>query len=286
MKLLNLLETEKLGLTVYMPDCAQSRLWGNIDHAIAERTGLFPVLRRWFVHDYSSISQFYPIEDLKLTTPIKKYKEIPCSELISADLFVHMQVSGPSLLTFWKGDFALEKLLAVKGKTNPSESSSDTIRGSFWCDNSTCNLMHCSDDENEIIRELKVLGLSKTLAESIEEKIPLIDVRSAPEKVIPHCSISVLCDVVNRLLPSLYGVNSVDYLLPKNGFTEDTEEVCAKALKSMSELCNGSNTSSLIDSFLAGESRVGIALLKELPTTEWEAFAIRAGLLSRKKWVM
>ena len=54
-----LLKTDQLGLTVYLPECAQSRLWGNLDHAIHEATGYEPVYRRWIVHDYNSVMRFY-----------------------------------------------------------------------------------------------------------------------------------------------------------------------------------------------------------------------------------
>lgn len=167
--LLQLLETDRLGLTVYLPECAQSRLWGNLDHAIHQATGCEPVFRRWIIHDYNSVMRFYTEDgkDIPQTddpqAAARKYDNLPADELQYGHLVVKLLLMGPSLLTLWRGDNAIAELLTLKGATHPAEAAKSSIRGRFWCDTAVCNLVHTSDTRTEMRRELIAVGLDAVL---------------------------------------------------------------------------------------------------------------------------
>jgi nucleoside diphosphate kinase len=146
--LCQLLEIDQLGLTIYLPECAQSRLWGNLDHAIHEATGYEPVFRRWIIHDYNSVMRFYVEGDDEipqtddLQAAARKYDNIPADELQYGHLVVKLLLMGPSLLTLWRGDNAIAELLTLKGATHPAEATKSSIRGRFRrCKRNLCAVL-------------------------------------------------------------------------------------------------------------------------------------------------
>src|SRR5690606_2783264 len=157
MTIQGLISQNSASLTIYSPDALQSGLLGHLDHTIHEQTGLVPIFRQWIYHDVASITRFYGGEVTEEThnKTIRDYDNIPLENVQYGHLVVKLFITGASLLTIWQGDNAIENLLAVKGKTHPAESPPDTVRGGLWCDNSVCNLLHCSDNQDEVLREIE-----------------------------------------------------------------------------------------------------------------------------------
>ena len=97
-----LLEADQLGLTVYLPECARSRLWGNLDQAIHEATGYEPVYRRWIIHDYNSVMRFYAEDEDEIPqsdnpqVATRKYDDIPFikDKVIPADKTIDPTIIG------------------------------------------------------------------------------------------------------------------------------------------------------------------------------------------------
>jgi nucleoside diphosphate kinase len=201
----DLFQDQQAGLTVYSPDCAQSRLWGNLDHAIHAATGLQIVRRHWINHDINSSLRFYagpedePPAAQDPAEAIRKYDSIPAETLQYGHLVMKLLIMGPSLVTIWRGEQAIPTLLRVKGTTQPAEAAAGSIRGGFWCDNGVCNLVHTSDDPAEAERELAALQLDHWLDEDAGHAA-LIDPIPAPQAYVAHSGIAIVCDVVIRRL--------------------------------------------------------------------------------------
>ncbi len=281
-----LFQDQRAGLTVYLPDCAHSRLWGNLDHAIHQATGFQIVRRQWINHDINSILRFYrgaddePLVEQDPAEASYKYDRIPAETLQYGHLMVKLLMMGPSLLTIWEGKNAIPKLLSVKGKTQPAEAAADTIRGSFWCDNGVCNLVHTSDDQAEAERELAVLKLDHLLDEDISQ-FPLIDPTPAPNAYVAHSGISIVCDVVNRVLISS-NTKPMTIRLPTSGSAKETNQQLTLHLRETAD--RYSDIAPFIDAFLAGDLIAVTSTLKSLPVTRWEHFVIQCGAVNRDRW--
>ena len=187
-----LFERGQAGLTVYSPDGLQSRLTGNLDHFIHKMTDFEVIHRQWIHHTVHTLMPFYDAnydgkydqEDAASVT--QRYDAIPLETLQYGHLVVKLFLSGPSLLTLWRGEDVIPKLAALKGATHPAEANSKTVRGSFWCDNAVCNLMHSSDDAAQAERELKALQLGHLLDESFDEAFPLMQPNPAAQQMVRH----------------------------------------------------------------------------------------------------
>lgn len=258
-----------IGLTVYSPDCTHSRLWGNLDYEIATMTGLTPVYRQWVNHDYNSIMRFYSGEAFEEKDPqeaVWKYATVSPEIMQYGHLVTYMFITGPSLLTLWHGENAAEKLPQVKGSTHPSEAAGNTIRGRFWCDNAVTNLMHVSDDEAEIQRELSAIGFNMD-----RDIIPLPLMQPEAHIIPKHSGIFTVYDVLKR-----QGANLPDYTLPASGSAQETNQQLTAILKAAS--------TPFTEAFFAGDMVTVTQLMQHLPVTPWERFVIQCGTITRYKW--
>lgn len=274
------------GFTVYSPDCAQSRLWGNLDHAIHDTTGFQPVYRQWINHDINSIMRFYSGGDDDAPTEqdpeaaMKKYENIPAEDLKYGHLVVRLFLSGPSLLTVWQGERdMIGALLRLKGATHPAAAAPQSIRGRFWCDNAVCNLLHTSDDLAEAERELRAVHVS---LDREAAPMPLIEPIPAPVSYAAHSGLSVLCDVMNRVLLGEGEKLVVD--LPTSGDARETHHVLTRVFREAAERSSPSAVSQLINAYLAGEVVTVTRMLKRMPVTKWEHFIIQCGAITRDQW--
>lgn len=289
MSIKQLFEGQQAGFTVYSPDCTQSRLWGNIDHAIHESTGFYPIYRRWIQHDYNTIMRFYAAAGDPLPPYIdpeegaRKYDNVPVQDLRYGHLVGKLFLSGPSLLTVWRGNHAVESLLALKGKTHPPQASSDSIRGRFWCDNGVCNLLHVSDDYAEAQRELGVLNLWDALGEHDGTQLSLIAPIPTPTGYIAHSGISVACDVVRRLLIPV-DTPPLNIVLPPSGNAKETNRVLTDLLQHTAHQFPDTLAAQFIGAYLEGDVIGVSAMFKDIPVTTWEKFILQCGAITREKW--
>ncbi len=281
-----LFQNQEAGLTVYLPDCAQSRLWGNLDHAIHKATGFQIVRRQWVNHDINSILRFYrgsddePPAERDPVEAARKYDSIPAETLQYGHLMVKLLLMGPSLVTIWRGENAIPTLLDVKGKTQPAEAAADSIRGNFWCDNGVCNLVHTSDDTAEAERELTVLKLDHWLNEDAVQA-SLIDPIPAPTSYVAHSGISIVCEVVNRVLIADQML-PMSIHLPASGSAKKTNQQLTMHLREAA--ARHSEIVPFIDAFLAGDLIAVTNMLNSLPVTRWEQFVIQCGAVNRDRW--
>jgi nucleoside diphosphate kinase len=284
-----LLNQGKVGLTVYYPDAVRGRLIGRLDHALADDTGLYPVARRWFAHDFESLFRFYGNVDA-IQSVKTKHAEIltemalnPLAEVPIGRLFVMVQLTGPALLTLWAGDDACPKLLAKKGKTHPADSAANTVRGSFWCDSSVTNLMHCSDGRVEVERELDALGLN-ALLDGVVAEGRLLHRESNDEVTPAHCALRVVSDIANRMLQTTHDVDPVRFRLPESGASTETVDAGHRNLESIAFLCPDSPTEKFIEAYLNGSAPDVLNALRNLPATPWERLVVHGGVLTVDRW--
>ena len=282
-----LFQQQQAGLTVYSPDCTQSRLWGNLDHTIQAATGFQVVRRQWLNHEINSILRFYrgpedepPPEEQDPVEAFRKYESVPAEILQSGHLMVKLLMLGPSLLTIWRGENVIPTLLKVKGQTQPAEAAAGTIRGSFWCDNGVCNLLHTSDDQAEAERELAAVKLEAWLDEEAGQA-PLIAPHPAPQAQVAHSGIVSVAEVVNRVLLVMNAEPSPLHL-PASGSARETNQRLSQHLRAIA--AHHSQVAPFIEAFLAGDLVTVTNLLKSLPVTRWEHFVIQCGTANREHW--
>lgn len=287
MTLADLFYKQQIGLTVYSPDCTQSRLWGNLDHFIQVKTQSQIVYRQWVYHDYNTIMAFYGTsgEDIPYRDPIEArrgYENISAKDLKYGHLTARLFMSGASLLTLWQGDDMINRLLEVKGATHPAEADPDTIRGSFWCDNGVCNLVHSSDTVEEALHELEAIQ-----SDTVLEKEPIIQQGFQPipasTDYIPHSSIVILCHLVNRLLIATGG-DGIAIHLPQSGDAQATYQQLVYELDKLRNRTTQESLINLIHTYLAGDIVAISAMLPTLPLTNWEAFVLQCGTITGEKW--
>jgi nucleoside diphosphate kinase len=283
-----LFANQQAGLTMYLPDCAQSRLWGNLDHAIHAATGFQVVRRQWINHDINSIMRFYrgpedePFVEQDPAEAFRKYDSLPAETLQYGHLMVKLLMLGPSLVTIWRGENAIPALLSLKGKTQPAEAAAGSIRGGFWCDNGVCNLAHSSDDLPEVERELAALNLDHWLEEDAGQA-PLIEPIPVPQAYAAHSGISVVCEVVNRVLIE-GAAEPRPFCLPASGSARETNQQLTRHLRETAAL--HAATAPFIEAFLTGDLVAVTDLLKTLPVTRWEHFVIQCGAVNRDRWTV
>src|SRR5688572_29403847 len=133
----------KVSLLVFLPDAVRNRLVGPIEQWVRERTGCAPVARAWVSYTEQALDRFYP-------GIAGRFPE-------GWPLFAGLFATGPCLATLWFGEDPSRVLPSVKGATHPARCTASTIRGRFWCDNPTANLVHVSADGEEAVRQLQVL---------------------------------------------------------------------------------------------------------------------------------
>jgi nucleoside diphosphate kinase len=177
---------DRLGLVILSPDCARSGLLTAIEQELAVRSGCVPVFRRAFRHDDGSIRSFYP----------HTWERDPLLASLVRDLFI----SSSSWIVLYEGDDAPTRLRTLKGASHPAFAEPATVRARYWCDNSVCNLIHVSDDADEIERELSVLataGFEVPTAVSACSLAPFPDPRGG--RTIEHNGAVVFLRQLTRL---------------------------------------------------------------------------------------
>ena len=272
-------------LTVYSPDATQSQLLGHLDHMIHEQAGLVPIFRQWIHHDVASITRFYGGEVTEETASktIDDYENIPLENIQYGHYVVRLFITGASLLTIWQGDNAIENLLAVKGTTHPAESPQNTIRGGLWCDNSVCNLLHCSDEPDEVLREIDALRLNDLLDKSPTQQ-SLIPKQALSPNYVAHSSIVIALHAINRWLFTHASTQALDIQLPKSGDAKDTMQSLSVSLREIVSNYPKTIISDFADAYFEGDIVSITPLLHQLPLTTWEQFVIQCGTLTRHQW--
>jgi len=280
----NLFQRNQLAFTVYTPDAVQGHLIGNLDHHIQQETGLMPGFRKWIRHDVVSLTEFYggEITEEKKTQTIHDYENVPLENVQYGHLFARFIITGYCLLTIWQGDAAIEKLLDVKGKTNPAESPTNTIRGSFWCDNAICNLTHCSDDSTDAHRELSVLKLTN-IFEQEAITAPLFPPEKDPRPFISHSAIYITAQLVNRLLLN-QSFESIPVSRLESHDSKENMWHLTNALEAVRQNYPDTEVSHFIQNYLEGDFVAVAETLQKLPVSRWEELIIQCGTITRERW--
>lgn len=74
------------------------------------------------------------------------------------EYLVGFMVSGQCSALIFEGENANEEMRRIKGPTDPSQWTPDTVRGKFGT-NATRDAIHCSDNAESFERETRILGL-------------------------------------------------------------------------------------------------------------------------------
>lgn len=277
----------RIGLTVYSPDCTQSRLWGNLDHFIQAQTDAQIVHRQWIYHDYNTIMAFYNEDgaDIPYRDPDEAkqgYDNIAPQDLKYGHLTAKLFMSGASLLTLWQGDTIIERLLPIKGATHPSEADTNSVRGGFWCDNGVCNLMHSSDNPDEARRELEAINCATVLEQEPTPQSGFQTI-SNPVDYVPHSAIVILYQLVNRLL-MVRGEGGIQIQLDSSGNAKAIYEMLSTQLDTVVTRTDHDEIIRVVQAYRAGNLVDLDAMRPTLPLTSWEAFVLQCGAITIEKW--
>lgn len=259
----SVLDRGMIGITVYSPDVFYSGLSVDIDMHIIQRTGLKPIFRYQFCHTAQTIEKFYE-------TGV--YKNVPNWHYV-VDFFK----SGPSLLTFWYGDEAIDRLNTVKGKSHPARAEKNTVRGRFLCDNAICNLIHTSDDVPEMIRELTAIGRYGLL------KVPFCDREinssffNGGRDRLSHNGAYTFLKVISRINNIKFDIETFQYSDSASLYNSLIKEI--HKVEQISEPA----VKKIIKAFLRGDEEVGCELEKYVVSAE-EIFIIRCSAATRSGW--
>ena len=267
------LASGNLCLLVFLPDAVRCRLVGPIELWVRERTACVPVAREWVSYTAEALDRFYPgIAD-----------RFPEGWALFAALFA----TGPCLATLWSGANASQVIPSVKGATHPARCRGSTIRGRFWCDNPTANLVHVSANGAEAVRQLGVLrslepelfmGELPTLALA-----PFVD----PGPPTPaHSGILTLCFLVATHLSS----QGSAFPPPEVSENEGGRETMARAEAWLAQILASTSLpfAEAVDSYLKGTAAATpfMAALKNAgPVDAWQELILCAGVLSRSEWL-
>lgn len=285
MTLRKLIQQAMAGLTVYSADAGQSQLWGHLDQLIHEKTDLVPIFRQWIYHDVASITRFYGgevTEEIRRKT-IHDYDNIPLNDIQYGHFVVKLFIIGASLVTIWQGENAIEKLLVAKGTTHPAESPRETVRGGLWCDNSVCNLLHSSDNQEEILRELDALNLN-SISDKVLNPMQLIPKNTLPANYRAHSSIVIALHTLNRWLFTQAEGRQIEFQLPISGDATETMHNLSIVLKDAISDYPNTIISDFVQAYFDGDLVAITPLLRRLPLTSWEQFVVQCGTLTRKQW--
>ncbi|WP_037390181.1 nucleoside-diphosphate kinase [Sinorhizobium americanum] len=244
-----------VGLTVYGPDVARSGLTAPLDDFIHQRTNLEIAERFFLVHSRTSIGAFYSLTN---STSGKYWPLV-------LDLFD----MRPACATVWEGADALERLINLKGNTQPARAAAGTVRSLFCCDNPVTNLIHVSDSGEIMARELTVLRRRFT-----GDADP--GWRALSSGRISHSSFHVLLNVLGEEQP----LALADGLRP--GDAAHNAQLCynqALLLSSRADLF------SAVQRYLQGEHSGLESLVRRFsPFSAWDRLVLEAGLFAMPSW--
>ncbi len=251
-----------LAMCVQAPDALVSGLCRRIDRDIAARTGLRLQASVIRVHDAATIRAFYALSGGTAG---------PHWPLVEA-----LYAGRPIRITWWAGDRALVRLQAAKGRTQPADSTPDTIRGGHWCDNPVTNLIHVSDDEEMMARESRLLA---TLPAG--RPIPT-DTSPRPWIWARHSALPTLL----RLLAPAFGREPDHVLaLPRSGDAAETAKRSIRALRRLARSAPDSAAAHIVAAYLGGESEALEAFISDQRIGDWDALVLRAGLHAVGPWL-
>jgi nucleoside diphosphate kinase len=268
------LASGRVTLLIFMPDAIESHLVGSIERWVRARTACAPIARRWFSHTEETLERFYP--------GVAEH----CSEE-NWHLLASVFSAGPCLATLWLGEGAARSIPSVKGQTHPARCAGSTLRGSFWCDNPVSNLVHVSDDGDEVGRELGVL---RSIAPDLfVGHLPTrgLDPFLDPGPPAPrHSGILTLCSLVqNALATRGSAVAALD--VPESGVARETMQR-AEAWLSQARTSALPALAEAVESYLNGTANASrfIRTMKDaVPVGRWEELMLRCGILSRPGWL-
>ena len=260
-------------LVVFLPDAVRSRLVGPIELWVGERTGCVPVARGRVSYTEEALDRFYPgVAD--------RFPE-------GWPLFAGLFATGPCLATLWFGADASRVIPGVKGATHPARCTGSTIRGRFWCDNPTANLVHVSDDGEAAIRQLQVLrSLEPELFRGRVPTRALAPFDDAGPATPAHSGILTLCSLVTTHLSSR-GSAFAQLEVPELG---EARETMARAEAWLGQVLEHTphGMAEAIHSYLKGTASPSscVSALKDaVPVDSWQELILRAGVLSRGEWL-
>lgn len=264
------LASGEVSLLIFLPDSVRSGLVGAIELWVREQTGCVPIARDWVAYTEKTLQQFYP----------GFAESFPEASALFASLFA----TGPCLATLWFGAHASRVIPSVKGATHPAHCTPSMIRGRFWCDNPTANLVHVSDDGEAALREIQMLrSLKPELFRgpvSMQALAPFVD----PGPSTPgHSAILTLCSLITAQL----SIQASALQVPPSGEARETmthaETWLGQVLESTSLAIGGA-----IESYLKGTASPSLfmsALKNAGPVTPWQELILHAGVLSRREWL-
>jgi nucleoside diphosphate kinase len=270
MTLKDYLDNGQLSLTVYSPETLKSMLPGHLDQFIHQRTQGVPVHRFQFKFDRRTISNFYANSTSTKSTFVWQ----AINELFEL---------GPSMVTLWQGQNMIPELLKSKGKTHPAKADGDTIRGRYWCDSPLTNLLHSSDSESELLRELSVvngLGYLNKDARNVtwQPRSPLF------ANQIQHSGIILFCKTI---VEHLNNSQNCQLLLPQplTDLAIDTNQCYTDFLLA---LLDWPQTpvyfKDIIRLFIAGNPDVINKLSEKMNISRWDRLMISCSAASRNEW--
>lgn len=259
----------KSAITVYSPDTILSGLAPALGTFIVNATGLQHESAFLAIHDESSIDRFYKLQ--------RRSADSQQAALVR-DLFV----SRPLIVTTWRGPDALLRLQNIKGATQPALAQAGSIRSLFWCDNPVCNLIHVSDDIENMERDYGIL-LDRRVAELRKNRArqdkyllsPSMARHNALLEFRRVLSRNVLCTTATKLHTSL----------AQDG------NACCTALAIIRDLIRDVQAGPavakvLTNSFLFAQRDFYAASKKYLgPCSAWERLVIHCGIASNRLWV-
>ena len=267
------LASGKAALLVFLPDAVRSRLVSAIELWVRERTGCVPVERQWVPYTEEALDQFYPGVAVRFPE--------------GWPLFAKLFATGPCLATLWSGPDASRVIPSVKGATHPAHCAGSTIRGRFWCDNPTANLVHVSDDGRAAVRELLVLRSLNS--ELFRGPTPTVALAAFPELGPPtpaHSGILTLCSLVTTHL-SRQGSAVPRLQVPETGDARETMAGAEAWLGRVAEQASPT-VRGAVDSYLKGTAspaQLVDALRTAVHVDPWDELILRAGALSRREWL-
>jgi nucleoside diphosphate kinase len=266
------LASGKVCLLVFLPDAVRCHLVGSIERWVRERTGCVPVASHWVSYTEEALDRFYP-------GIASKFPE-------GWPLFAGVFAAGPCLATLWFGVDASRVIPSVKGATHPARCSGATIRGRFWCDNPTANLVHVSDGSAAAVRQLQVLRSLEP--ELFRERVPLLALAPFSDAGAPtpgHSAVLTLCSLVATHLSSR-GSAVVPLQVPESGEARETMARAEAWLRaSLANMSPALGTA--VDAYLKGTASPSpfLSALKDAVNVgPWEELILRAGVLSRGEW--
>jgi nucleoside diphosphate kinase len=261
-------------LLIFMPDAIESQLVGSIEQWIRDRTACAPIARQWFSHTEQTLDTFYP----------GTVDQCPREDW---QLIAAVFSAGPCLATLWFGEHAAHRIPSVKGQTHPARCSGSTLRGRFWCDTAVSNLVHVSDDGDEVARELGVLR--SVAPDLFVGRLPtheLAPFRDSGPPAPRHSGILTLCSLVQTVLATR-GRAAPTLDVPDDG---DARETMARAEAWLGQARTSASPAiaEAVESYLNGTADPSrfIRIMKDVvPVGRWEELMLRCGILSRPGWL-